>query len=56
VVVTDLKRWEDSMFDGRATANINEGKSLKEMTIVERLRRAVLENDSHKLSRATDMP
>jgi hypothetical protein len=56
VVITDLKQWEDSMFGGRATANIHESKALKEMTIVERLRRAVLENDSHKFSRATDMP
>ena len=41
---------------GRTAADINQGKPLEEVTIIERLGRTKLEYDSHAYYRATDMP
>jgi hypothetical protein len=41
---------------GRAAADVNESEPLEEMTIVERLRRAVLGINSHESFQAADMP
>ena len=48
--------WGNLFRAGRTAADINQGKPLEEMTIIEGLGRTKLEDDSHDSCRATDMP
>ena len=48
--------WGNLFRSGRSAADVDQGEALEEMTIVERLGRAIWGFDRHKTFQATDMP